>query len=70
MLTYDMISYDIISYMPTVSSHDQWQRLVDHSCSGLLEPKLSQELLDTPSVPDFDGLVVGNLTGNAIAVAK
>ena len=56
--------------MPTVSSHDQWQRLVDHSCSGLLEPKLSQELLDTPSVPDFDGLVVGNLTGNAIAVAK
>jgi len=57
-------------YMPTVTSHDQWQRLVDHSRSGLLEPYLAQELLDTPSVPGFDGLVVGNLTGNAIAVAK
>ena len=56
--------------MPTVTSHDQWQRLVDHSRSGLLEPYRAQELLDSPSVPGFDGLVVSNLTGNAIAVAK
>ena len=62
--------YDIWWYIPTVSSHDLWERLVDHSRGGLLEPKLSQELLDTPFVPGFDGLIVGNLTGYAIAMAK
>ena len=65
-----MIYDDIFPPSRLMICGDLWQRLVDHSRGGLLEPKLSQELLDTPSVPDFDGLIVGNLTGYAIAMAK